>query len=210
MYFDASEHIALNTNYPRSAVEKIDKFLARPDVEKFDLSQLRQKTQVRDDAEWLLEEYIQRGVVEKYVVYLCPNHDISLEPVNQREGRCEDCDELHAFEDCDSRWLYKKIQEPDRVYSESTGNAVPPLPPEKDTPWYRDGRFIIASVMVPIIIVLIATFGDGVFRVINPTLSTPTATATSTPTQTPLSTATPTPLPTATSTSANTQPTATP
>ena len=171
MYFDVSEHIAHKTDFSKADIKRIDSFLAYPNLRHFELRNVQDNTDIYENAEAILDEYIQRGVIVKKKEYSCPVHDIFLEPVNTSEGKCIDCEKRHSFEDCESEIIYERKKAPDRVSAhEATAQLV--QNETSDSQWWKDKKWLTDKTIqiVGIISVLVA---GGVVVVVN--ISSPTA-----------------------------------
>lgn len=112
MYFDASERIARRTGFSRLTIEILDRFLAQPSVRRFEASQARELAGTADDPTPLLKEYVQERVLRLETVYLCPTHERELRVSARRVGQCDDCERGYPLEDCPSKQLYVRIEEP--------------------------------------------------------------------------------------------------
>ena len=153
MYFNASERIALNTTTPRSTIEQIDAFLAQPDVKRFEPRQLQEKTHLNMDLSPLLQAYVQEGILKTEESYLCPEHGISLRVTRKRVGECDDCGKGYPLEDCDRKFIYERVREPDFPVEKSTTYSIREINRE-DKPWWKDSRFIIPLVATVILGIL--------------------------------------------------------
>lgn len=201
MYFDVSEHIAHKTDFSKADIKRIDSFLAYPNLRRFELRNVQDNTDIYENAEAILDEYIQRGVIVKKREYFCPIHDIFLEPVNTSEGKCIDCEKRHSFENCESEIIYERKKAPDRVPAqEATTQLV--QNETSDSQWWKDKKWLTdKAIQIVGIISVLVVGGVGVVVNIslllhetptptagNPTMTTvPTSSATATITITPTS-----------------------
>lgn len=152
MYFDASERIALDSSFPRVEIERIDDFLAGERVKQFELHQLQDIADVRNNAEAILEYYIRQRIVDKHVFYQCPVDEIALENLNRREGKCPQCEQIYAFEDCESVWVYERKREPDR--KKATDQKISTIAVTEPRRWWKKPENIIG--IIGVILALLA------------------------------------------------------
>lgn len=113
MYFNASERIALRTTYPRSSIEKVDEFLAGPDIKRFELRQAEENTNFMPNVLPILQEYVRENILKEELTYLCPEDGIRLKANRNRVGECDICGKSYPLDDCPTKLLYERIREPD-------------------------------------------------------------------------------------------------
>jgi len=195
--FDASEHIA--RIYTRADVSEIDKFLAKTDRCQFKLHDIEDFTNVTENAEGIVNEYISRRIVARETRYFCPKHkNTALERPKRlcpnRKRICPKCEKSYSVECLATETIFIRKKEPDRpLPSEATTTGEANGRPEKR--WYKDPKWITERIGIPVFLIL-ATFiirdalSDSPVTV-DPLESSP-ATAQIEPAYTPTNTATPT------------------
>lgn len=207
MYFNVSEHIARKTTFSRSDIKKIDSFLARPNARRFTLHNVQDNTEVTErNAKLILEEYVRKQVVVKNAEYSCPVHDIFLQPVNKQEGECIDCEKRYLFEDCKSEIIYERKKAPDKITISQSSTRLVQNGKHED-PWWKDKKWILGSIILPIIFCIAPLIASHILSSTNSTISMPPLqTQTPSPTlSSPTMTATPTSSVTATNIASPTQ-----
>lgn len=128
-------------------------------------------------------------MLKKNIVYLCPKHHVNLETISRREGKCHDCQTVYPFEDCAAKLFYERTRKPDRNILLSETDGTPRSLPD-DGPWWKDRRFIVGTVAVPVILALLGLVGIILGRdtiVVQYSTTVPTITTTIEPSSTPTS-----------------------
>ena len=157
MHYKKSEDIARNAHLFECDIDDVtilDEYLARRDRNCFSLFDAKSKTGLGDCTEPLLNDFVQDGILrEPKARHLCPVHDISLEIVNDNEGRCIDCDDTHLLDDCETEMLYERISTPETwSNSESVTSSVSSH--KSETPFWKDKKWIAERIGIPIILIV--------------------------------------------------------
>jgi len=180
-------------------VSEIDKFLAKTDRCQFKLHDIEDFTNVTENAEGIVNEYISRRIVARETRYFCPKHkNTALERPKRlcpnRKRICPKCEKSYSVECLATETIFIRKKEPDRpLPSEATTTGEANGRPEKR--WYKDPKWITERIGIPVFLIL-ATFiirdalSDSPVTV-DPLESSP-ATAQIEPAYTPTNTATPT------------------
>ncbi len=157
MYFNASERIASDTAYSRSLIEKVDAFLASSDLLRFDLGQASDLVGSDRDLQAVLAEYVRLRVLKSEVEYLCPIHNVRLEPKRGRVAKCIDCERDYPLEDCKIRNVCVRVLVPDTLPKPAAD--VPEQLTATNRPWYQKPE-IIVPVVVAIAVGILSFIGN--------------------------------------------------
>lgn len=197
MYFDVSERIA--RDYPRSDVCEIDEFLTRANPLEFKLQDIEDFTNVSENAEAIIYEYIKHGVVATESRYLCPKHkNTALERpkklILSRKRICPKCGKLYAVEGLETETIFVRKKAPDRPLP-ADGTTTSGETDKTETPWWKDKKWIAERIGIPIFLIIAGIIIRG--ALIAPPdatekLEMPTATVAFEPSSTPARSATPT------------------
>ena len=154
--FNGSERIARKTGFPRSEIIEVDKFLARKARRQFKLHDIEDFTNVKENAEPIINEYIKQRVVKKEKTYLCPKHEhIALEPVKGilvgQKGLCHKCEQEYPLKDREYETVFIRKKAPDRPLP---SEAVSPFlqPETTGSKWWKDRKWLISTSLTLVII----------------------------------------------------------
>lgn len=160
MYFKKSENIArnaLDNRYAIDDVQKLDKYLARRNLNLFSLFDVKSNTGLGSHAELILKQYVKEGILrEPEARYLCPVHNIALEQMNSETGNCLDCDCSYTLAVCVREMVYKRLQNP-RKWSDAHSDTSIPPPTVGKTALLKDRRLHIGVIQALIVAGLGAT-----------------------------------------------------
>lgn len=201
-YFDVSECIA--RKYPRSEVHEIDEFLTRANPLEIKLQDIEDSTNVNENAEAILNEYIKHGVVTEETRYFCPKHQNTVlqRPkglIPSRKRICPKCKKSYSANGLESETIFIRKKAPDRPLPlDSATTARTTETPE--TPWWKEPKWIAAKwiaerIGIPVLLIFAAVIIRDALSAPSATddpLDLPTATAQFRPSFTPTSAATPT------------------
>ncbi len=151
MYFKKSEDIARNAHLIRCDIDdvtKLDEYLARRNLYCFTLFDVKSNTGLGDCVELLLNVYVRENILrEPKARSLCPVHDIGLEIINAKEGKCIDCDDTHLLSDCETEMVYERIGTP-ATWSNVEPTTTSILDDKTETTWWKSVPFKIACFSV--------------------------------------------------------------
>jgi len=154
--FDVSERIARETDFPRTEIFEVDKFLARTHRREFELHDIEDFTNVTENAEGIVNEYISRRIVARETRYLCPMHKNTVlerpkKLIPSRKRICPKCEKPYAVEGLETQSIFVRKKEPDRpLPSEATTTSEANGRPEKR--WYKDPKWITERIVLPIVL----------------------------------------------------------
>lgn len=197
--FNVSEHIARETGFPRAEIIEVDKFLAREHRREFKLHDIEDFTNVGENTEAIINEYIRRGTVTKETRYFCPNHKNTIlerpeSLIPSRKRVCPRCVKSYSTDGLETQTVYVRKKAPDRTFpfvTSTTGEAI-----EKPVKrWWKDPQWITERIILPIftsiaVALIIGFFISPLFQTTQSNMSKPSKSATPKSSTTPTSTLT--------------------
>ena len=151
MYFKESEPIANEGTYPRSEIKKVDRFLARRNVSQFKLHDVNNLTDIQDNVQRIVDEYVRAHVLKVKRRYFCPEHEevvlkLTRSIVITQKGYCHRCNKTHSLKGLDVETIYQRIKEPLR-WSDSRNTTVANHVETPEQPLLGDKKWIIERVI---------------------------------------------------------------
>ena len=117
MYFKESDQIASKEQFARSAVEKIDRFLARKASSQFRLQDVTDFTDVHENVDEILDSYVNFRVLKPKLRFYCPAHPNRARPLAvssrlSRKGYCQKCDKSYLLKGLVKETIYQRNKLP--------------------------------------------------------------------------------------------------
>ena len=193
MYFKESDRIANEERFPKSAIEKIDRFLAQKQSSRVKLQDVKEFADVHENVAAILDKYVKFRVLKPYKMYFCPEHEDEVLVFGRisafsKKGVCQHCNKPYSISSLEPETIYERKRKP-REWSDSEPADAKTEP---ETPWWKNPRWIVEKIALPFALPLLLIFATLFFRhvfssqessqTISETLSVPTTTIEASPT----------------------------